>query len=81
MLLRVSSSLEIKQPLYLGTFETFLCLYAPAYIEHLHFEPGYKQALCMLPIVDCLKGYCGLRSLCTLSSSLLVHLLLPYLGD
>lgn len=78
VLLRVSSLLEIIQ-LLIKTLEKSPCLYAPAYIEHLHFEPGYKQALCMLLIVDCLKGCCDMRSLCTLSSSLLVHLLLLFM--
>jgi hypothetical protein len=54
VLLRISSLLDIKQQLKLKTLEMSPCLYAPAYIEHLHFEPGYKQALCMLLIVDCL---------------------------
>ena len=45
---------NFKQRITLRTLEMSPCLYAPAYTEHLHFEPGNAQAFCRLLIADCL---------------------------
>jgi hypothetical protein len=49
VLLRIFSLvLNFKQRLWLRRLKRLSCLYAPAYTEHLHFEPGNGQAFCIL---------------------------------